>query len=150
MKSLVSKESMMPCRLGRETRKLGIKKVDRVKFPPGRDCEADVSSVSPSSKPYHPVVKLCAAQLSRVDGFEWYSSRDFSTLLLKVQRRAIMMLPVLKRLGFHNIPSIIIIIFRKIPQSGELITKFVCLSTKIFCIAAVVFFLNYEISSMSS
>ena len=150
MKSLVSKESMMPCRLGRETRKLGIKKVGRVKFPPGRDCEADVSSVSPSSEPYHPVVKPCASQLSRVDGFEWYSSRDFSTLLLKVQRRAIMMLPVLKRLGFHNIPSIIIIIFGKIPQSGELIIKFVCLSTKIFCIAAVVFFLNYEISSMSS
>lgn len=61
-----------------------------------------------------------------------------------------MMLPAMKRLGFHNIPSIIIIIFGKIPQSGELITKFVCLSTKIFCIAVVVFFLNYKISNMSS
>ena len=54
-----------------------------------------------------------------------------------------MMLPVLKRFDFYNIPSVIIIIFGKIPKSGELITKIVC-------IAAVVFSLNYRISNMPS
>ena len=49
MKDLVSKETVEPCRWEVKRENLVSNKLARLKFPPSRDNEADVSSVRPSS-----------------------------------------------------------------------------------------------------